>query len=114
MAVAKERSDPSVLPGLEAVVPGTPLVALLNRPDCQVKGELRVIAGDIEGGTLASTLETLLTDPLYLADNDLVVNTDAMFGGAERTGGAAFSFHQGPNVSHFHYFKNEDSSDRLL
>ena len=114
MAVAMERSDPSVLPGLEAVVPGTPLVTLLNRPDCQVKGELRVIAGDIEGGTLASTLETLLTDPLYLADNDLVVNTDAMFGGAERTGGAAFSFHQGPNVSHFHYFKNEDSSNRLL
>jgi hypothetical protein len=45
--VAKERSDPSVLPGIEAIIPGTPLIQLLNRPDCTVEGELRVIAGDI-------------------------------------------------------------------
>lgn len=114
MLVAKERSDPSVLPGIEAMIPGSPLVQLLNRPDCTVDGELRVIAGDIEGETILSALGTLATDPLYQRDNDLVVDTEAMFGGADRTGGAAFSFHQGPHVSHFRYFKNDESAGRLL
>ena len=114
MAVAKERFDPHVLPGIEPMVPSSPLVALLNRQGTKVEGELRVIAGDIEGGTLASLFKTLLTDPLYQDDHDLVVNTAAMFGGAERTGGAAFSFHQGPNVSHFRYFQNEESTRRLV
>jgi pimeloyl-ACP methyl ester carboxylesterase len=114
MAIAKERADPSVLPGIEAMIPSSPLVALLNRPDLSVRGELRVIAGDIEGATLSSALGTLLTDPLYRDNHDLVVNTAAMYGGAEREGGAAFSFHQGPEVSHFRYFVNEESRSRLV
>ena len=114
MLVAKERSKPAVLPGIEAMIPGTPLVQLLNRPDCTVGGELRVIAGDIEGDTILSALGTVATDPLFRRDNDLVVETDAMFGGANRTGGAASSFHQGPHVSHFRYFKNNESAERIL
>lgn len=113
MAIAKERADPGVLPGLEAQIPGSPLIALLNRPDRKVAGELRVIAGDIEGETLATALGTLLTDPLYLGDHDLVVDSAAMFGGAERQGGAAFYFHRGSHVSHFRYFVNDDSIARL-
>jgi pimeloyl-ACP methyl ester carboxylesterase/tetratricopeptide (TPR) repeat protein len=114
MAVAKERSDPNVLPGLEAMIPTSPLIALLNRPDRSVGGELRVIAGDTEGASLATTLGTLLTDPLYLGDNDLVVDTAAMFGGLERAAGAAYSLHQGSQVSHFRYFANEDSVARVV
>ena len=114
MLVAKERSDPGVLPGIESMIPGTPLVQLLNRPDCTVGGELRVIAGDIEGETFLSALGTVATDPIFRTDNDLVVDTEAMFGGADRTAGAAFSFHHGPQVSHFRYFKNDESANRLL
>jgi len=114
MLVARERTDPAVLPGIEAMMPGTPLVQLLNRPDCTVGGELRVIAGDIEGGTFLSALGTVATDPLFRTDNDLVVDTESMFGGADRTLGAAFSFHHGPQVSHFRYFKNDESAGRLL
>lgn len=114
MAIAKERTDPGELPGIEAMIPSSPLIALLNRPGLTVEGELRVIAGDIEGESLSSLLGTLLTDPLYLGDHDLVVDTTSMFGGAERKNGAAFSFHQGAQVSHFRYFQNEDSATRLL
>ncbi|MEX0803982.1 MAG: CHAT domain-containing protein [Candidatus Binatia bacterium] len=114
MAIAKERSDPGVLPGLEAQIPGSPLVALLNRPDRKVAGKLRVIAGDIEGENIATSVSTFLTDPLYLGDHDLVVDTAAMFGGAEREGGSAFYFHQGSHVSHFRYFVNDDSIARLV
>jgi len=115
MAIAKERAEPDVLPGLEAMIPNSPLIRLLNRPDASVAGELRVIAGDIEGENLASTLGALVTDPLYLGDHDLVVDTPAMFGGAERAEGAAkFSLHQGSQVSHFRYFANQDSATKLL
>jgi len=113
MAVAKERSDPSVLPGIEAMIPSSPLVALLNRAKAPVSGELRVIAGDIEGDNVLSAIGTLLTDPLYQDDHDLVVNTDAMFGGAERSGGAGFLFRRGPDVNHFSYFENADSAEGL-
>jgi pimeloyl-ACP methyl ester carboxylesterase len=113
MAIAKERSDPSVLPGIEAMIPSSPLVALLNRVKEPVAGELRVIAGDIEGDNVLSAIGTLLTDPLYQDDHDLVVNTDAMFGGAERAEGAGFLFRRGPNVNHFSYFENADSAEGL-
>lgn len=113
MAVAKERSDPSVLPGIEAMIPSSPLVALLNRPDVTLNGELRVISGDIEGESVVSSLGTLLTDPLYQDDHDLVVNTDSMFGGAERSGGAGFIFRRGGDVNHFSYFANADSAEGL-
>ncbi|MBT1076870.1 DUF7379 domain-containing protein [Geobacter grbiciae] len=113
MAVAKERTDPTVLPGIEAMIPSSPLVALLNRPKSPVAGELRVIAGDIEGDNVLSAIGTLLTDPLYQDDNDLVVNTEAMFGGCERSGGSGFIFRRGPDVNHFSYFENADSADGL-
>lgn len=113
MAIAQKRSDPLVLPGLAAQIPGSPLVRVLNRADRTVAGELGVIAGDIEGKSAISAISTLLTDPLYQGDHDLVVDTLAMLGGAERTGRAAFSFHHGANVSHFRYFKNEDSARKL-
>ena len=113
MAVAKKRSDPSVLPGIEAMMPTSPLVALLNRCPPPVAGTLRVIAGDIEGETPLSVVSTLLTNPLYLADHDMVVNTDSMFGGAEREGGASFLFQRGPQVNHFNYFFNPDSAQGL-
>ena len=113
MAVAKERSDPAVLPGIEAMIPSSPLVALLNRPDVTLNGELRVISGDIEGESVVSALGTLLTDPLYQDDHDLVVNTDSMFGGAERAGGAGFIFRRGGDVNHFSYFENVDSAEGL-
>jgi CHAT domain-containing protein/pimeloyl-ACP methyl ester carboxylesterase len=114
MAIAKERADPSVLPGIEAMIPSSPLIALLNLPGRSSNSELRVIAGDIEGGNLGSTLGTLLADPLYQGDNDLVVDTNAMFGGTERAGATGFSFYRGPEVSHFHYFRNEDSAAQLV
>lgn len=111
--IAGQRTDPSVLPGIEAMIPGSPLVNLLNSPTARVNGRLRVISGDIEGGTLASTFLVLLADPLYQSDNDLVVNTDSMFSGAVRKGGAAYVFYRGSKISHFRYFTNPPSVKKL-
>lgn len=111
--IAGERTDPSVLPGIEAMIPGSPLVNLLNSPTASINGRLRVISGDIEGGTLASTFLALLADPLYQSDNDLVVNTDSMFSGAARADGAAYVFYRGSEISHFKYFTNQPSVKKL-
>lgn len=114
LEVAKQRLEPDVLPGLEAMVPGRPLVKLLNGTGAPMRGRLRVIAGDIEGNSLGSLFKTLLTDAFYLHDHDLVVNTASMFGGSERRGGAAYYFRRGSDVSHFSYFQNSDSVERLV
>lgn len=111
--IAGQRTDPSVLPGIEAMIPGSPLVNLLNSPTARVSGRLRVISGDIQGGTLASTFLVLLADPLFQSDNDLVVNTESMFSGAVRTEGAAYVFYRGPEISHFKYFTNQPSVKKL-
>jgi len=111
--IAAQRRNPEILPGIEAMIPGSPLVKLLNTPTARVDGRLRVISGDIQGGTLASTFMVLLADPLYQSDHDLVVNTDSMFSGAQRKDGAAYVFYRGPEISHFKYFTNQPSVKKL-
>lgn len=115
LAVIKEHTDPETFPGLAAMMPGSPLVTILNRPGVTTLGDLRVIAGDIEETGLWGKLKLLLTDWFYGGEHDLVVNTASMWGGAMRQEGRErFSFHQGPNVTHFRYFVNKDSVQRMV
>ncbi|HNK15762.1 MAG TPA: hypothetical protein PLZ20_14430, partial [Nitrospira sp.] len=108
LETAKRRWDPSVIPGIESMIPQSPLVALLNAPDVQGAGDLGVIAGDIEGGSWFKRLGVFLTDTVFYenADNDLVVNTNSMFQGVSREKPARYIFDQGADVSHFRYFRN--------
>ncbi len=108
LETAKCRWNPSVIPGIEAMIPSAPLVALLNGPDAKAMGELGVIAGDIEGGSWFKRLGVFITDRFIYehGDNDLVVNTDSMFQGLPRDGTSRYVFDQGADVSHFQYFSN--------
>lgn len=114
LAVAKARTRPESLPGLEAQMPDSPLIRMLNRPGVKVHADLRVVEGDIEGEGFFGRLKLLLPDLFYGGEHDLVVNTASMTGGAERVDGVRYSFHQGATVSHFHYFHNEDSQQRVI
>ena len=109
--VARRRADPAELPGLAAMMPDSALVALAERrADEPIAGELRVIAGDMQGDSIGSWLKTLLSDAFYWTDNDLVVQTRSMYGGAPRLharGGASFLLDRGGKVTHFNYFANE-------
>ena len=110
--VARRRADPSEMPGLEAMTPESPVVAWLNGSGDTISGELRVIAGDMEGDSIGSWVKTLLSDAFYWTDNDLVVQTRSMYGGAPRAktasgSGARFLLDKGGKVSHFNYFTNE-------
>src|SRR5690606_35207545 len=107
----------ALLPGLEAMTPDSPLVQWLHTPDRsgplpgQMPGQLRVVAGDIEGDSVMSWVKTLLADAFYWTDNDLVVQTRSMYGGSPRAPGgahpgASFVLERGGQVTHFAYFSH--------
>ncbi len=115
-AVLRERTDPRVLPGLEAMMPGSAVVRLLNHPETRTESDLTVIAGDIERGhSILSALKVFVTDWFYKGEHDLVVNTGSMFGGITRPEhGARQQMDKGDAVDHFSYFHNARSVDWLL
>lgn len=110
LKIVEERTDAKVLPGLEAMMPESSLVALLNRPDVEVEGALHVIAGDFEGGSIVKRLGDWLSERFYGGCNDLVVNTPSMTGGARRTGGTWWALFRGPEVHHLSYFRRAESA----
>jgi len=116
--VARRRADPAELPGLEAMMPSSPVVAWLNQGTAPIPGELHVVAGDMEGDSIGSWVKTLLSDAFYWTDNDLVVQTRSMYGGALRAptaagAGATFLLDRGGQVSHFNYFANDRTVDAI-
>lgn len=114
LAVARERTNPKTLPGLQAMMPESALVRILNNPARIVDGDLSVVAGDAEGGGVLGTLKLLVPDLFFGGDHDLVVDTRAMYGGAPRRGGARAVFDQGPEVSHFTYFANSRTAELVV
>ena len=108
--VAAHRVDPARIPGLSAQIPDNPLVRWLYSATDPVPGDLRVVAGDIEGDSVVSWLKTLVADSFYWTDNDLVVQTRSMYGGVPRKETASFLLDQGGKISHFSYFRNETSA----
>ena len=110
-AVVKERTDPRIMPGIEAMMPGSALTRLLNNtPQLTTSADLSVIAGDIEPGDgIWNTLKVLATDWFYKNDHDLVVDTASMTGGLPRGANARYRADKGPQVNHFRYFINDKS-----
>jgi len=112
--VLKQRTKPEDLPGLEAQMPGSPLVRVLNHPGVTTAADLHVLGGDLEGAGILGRLKTFATDLYYREDHDLVVNTPAMLGGTERTGKVHYWIDTGPDVTHFHYFRRQETAERLV
>jgi len=113
-AVAQRRTDPEQIPGLAAQIPDSPLVQWLHSVDRRLAGQLRVVAGDLEGDSVTSWLKTLLADSFYWTDNDLVVQTRSMYGGGPRATDASFLLDAGGKVSHFNYFTNERTAEGVV
>lgn len=114
LAVVKARSDARILPGIEAMMPDSPLVSLLNAPDVQIEHPLHVLAGDYQGDGLLPWLGDCLSEVFYGGETDLVVNTPSMSGGAIRVQGIRQKPVRGPQVTHFNYFARDESALALL
>jgi tetratricopeptide (TPR) repeat protein len=113
LAVVKERTDPRTIPGLEAMIPDSPLIRVLNRPDRRSSADLSIIKGDSAGSGVLRRLAIWLADAFYGEDHDLVVNTSAMVAGAARAQARVF-FDQGASVDHFRYFSNQRTAERVV
>ena len=113
MAVANERTNPSLLPGIEAMLPTSPLVRLLNLPGIRSTADLSVIAGSSQGKDFLGKLKFFLPDTFYGGQHDLVVNFASMDGGVPRDIERIFP-DKGPNVNHLSYFFNPVTRRALL
>ena len=109
LEIAKNRTRPGLVPGIEAMLPESPMARLLKQARPRAATQMAVIAGDIEGDRLLKRLGVFFTDHVFFSghDNDLVVDTDSMYAGVARALGARALFDQGPEVSHFRYFRND-------
>jgi len=113
-AVIKERTRPDRMAGVEALMPESAFLKLVNWPSAKVPGDLAVIAGDVDPQTWWGKLLVWVTDRFYEGDHDLIVNTVSMLGGAKRSGQARVSWHKGSQVHHFSYFQNPESAQRIV
>ena len=113
LAVVKTRTRPEVIPGLEAMMPNAPLIAMVNRTDVRLESPLTAIAGDIDPSGFLNALKVYAADLYYPDDHDLVVDTDAMVGGSLREPAARYFFDKGSDVNHFAYFSNERTRTKI-
>ncbi|KQP23040.1 CHAT domain-containing protein [Pseudorhodoferax sp. Leaf267] len=113
--IARNRTNPHMVPGIEAMLPDSPMARLLRDAPVRPGIQMAVIAGDIEGGNLLKRLGVLLTDYVFFdnTDNDLVVDTMAMLSGVAPRAQAKVLFDRGADVSHFRYFGNMDTRTAL-
>ncbi len=114
MAVIAERRNPATLPGLEALMPTSPLIRLLNRSSIQLDSDLSIIAGNVKASSLLGQLKQWATNRFFGEDNDYVVNTAGMYGGAQRLQGMRFYLDQRDDSSHFSYFRDAQVRERIL
>ena len=114
MAVTLERTSVANLVGLEALLPTSPLIRLLNRPQVQLDADLSVIAGNVKSAGLLGRFKAWVNHCFAGEDHDYMVNTSSMYGGAPRTQGMRFYLDQREDSGHFAYFADALVRERLL
>jgi CHAT domain-containing protein/pimeloyl-ACP methyl ester carboxylesterase len=112
--IANQRMAPQVVPGIEAMLPESPMGAFLACAPRQSGIQMAVIAGDVEGGGVLKRIFVTFTDWMFFdrADNDMVVDTRSMYTGVAQRGAHA-RLEQGPDANHLAYFRNDDTRRAL-
>ena len=108
-----QRGNPQVLPGLEAMMPSSPLQSIFNNHLLRLPDQLRIVAGNAGIQGIGKTLVYLLTRLYYFTDNDFVVDTESMFMGGRRVQPPVYQFLSGRKVDHFSYFGNSASQEAV-
>ncbi|MHC2148346.1 CHAT domain-containing protein [Pseudomonas sp. 210_17 TE3656] len=111
LEIADKRMQPQVVPGIEAMLPEAPMGMLLARAAPLPNLKMVIVAGDTSesASSILQRIGFMFVDWALFdrARNDLVVNTDSMYGGlfdhAQQPHAMAI---EGPQVNHFHYFRD--------
>lgn len=112
IAFVKKRTDITVLPGLESMMPSSPAIKVLNNVNNKISAELFVVSGDVKLHGIGHSIMVMLSDTFFLAQHDFVVNTRSMFGGIKRDQ-SYYTFYNNKDVSHFNYFVNDESRNKV-
>lgn len=115
LELVAQKEDPSVLPGLNSMMPESYFQKMLNSADTEVSSALYTISGDSEvDGINLNSLKVILANLFYRTANDLVVDTKRMLHGVKRAQAIHTFLSQDGNTSHFRYFSNTNSCDAVL
>ena len=117
LEIARNRIDPQLIPGIEAMLPSSPMTVLLAQAKRRDGVDMAVIAGnaDGDGGSFLKRIAVMLTDWIIFDrfDNDFVVDTQSMRAGLARRNKTREFYVQGSQVSHIHYFARPDTRRAL-
>lgn len=118
LEIAEKRIDPRLIPGIEAMLPGSPMTVFLAQAKRRQNIDMAVIAGDADGnsGGFLKRIAIMFTDWIMFDhfDNDFVVDTQSMRAGLARRNETREFYAEGHEVSHIHYFKRTDTRRALL
>ena len=114
IAVVKTKADVNLLPGLEAMMPSSPLIKVLNNPLKSIDSELIIVSGDaVPRGGILHAIKVKLIDLFYRAENDFIVNTAAMYGGIKRSNTHYFFTNIKPQIT-LNIFLTHQPNKRFL
>lgn len=125
IAVAKQKDNIKLVPGIEALNPDSALIKGITNLGGVfpiTKTPLHVISGDTMFGKFTHTLKVIAADAFFLGKNDFIVDTLSMFQGfvrqsevnGESHDGFYYSYHRTSTVSHFSYFIEKDSRKAIV
>jgi CHAT domain-containing protein len=113
LALLQERTDPRVMPGVEAMMPQSACVRMLNTAEPRaVSDGLASLTGDTDGRSIISRPLMRIVDLFYGGANDLVVDTSSMTLGLGRPDERVARF-KGADINHVSYFSNQPSREAL-
>lgn len=117
LEIASKRIDPRFVPGLEAMLPDSPLAGFLAMASRSDKIQMVAITGntDTDQASILKRIAIIFTDWVIFgkADNDFVVDTQSMRAGLAKRNTSYEFYTQGNQVSHIHYFQRADTRHAL-
>jgi hypothetical protein len=111
--VAASKAKVDVLPGIEAMVPDSPFIKMLNNPANIIESPLTVISGNCTLHVELKALLVILTKLYFRRKNDMVVDTWSMYFGTPRKKDIWFYLDDAKGTDHIHYFASKDSQEAI-
>ena len=117
LEIAAKRIDPRFVPGLEAMLPDSPLASLLATASCSDKIQRLAITGttDTHEASILKRIAIIFTDWVLFERiaNDFVVDTQSMRAGLAKRNSSYEFYTKSNQVSHLHYFQRPDTRRAL-
>ena len=112
-AILKNGPARKKLPGLEAMMPTSPLAQLVNRRDVVTAADLHLLAADLAVARILSALKALATDSTTSRITDLGVDPEWCCAARRAPPRSGTWIDTDGDVSHFNYFRRPDTASRL-